>query len=57
MIRRKTEKVRYKLPSGRGVKEVTYRIEQKGMLKGLRTPISVRYIKQKKKKPRRKSKW
>jgi len=41
----KTEKVRYLLPSGRGIKEVTYKIEEKGLLEGMRTPIKARIIK------------
>ncbi len=39
----KTEIVDYKLPSGR-IKRVTYKIEQGGLMEGLRTPIKAEIL-------------
>ena len=44
----KKEKVKYKLPSGRGYREVTFQIIEKGLMKGMRKPISAKIIKRKK---------
>ena len=44
----KTEMVDYHMSKGR-IKRVTYRVEEKGLLEGLRTPIKAEIIKEAKK--------